>query len=417
MKTLKVKLSAIKPNPENPRIIRDDKFKKLVQSLKDFPEMLDLRPVVVNAKMVVLVGNMRLNAAEAAGLKELPVVVAKLTKEQEKEFIIKDNSSFGEWNWELLANEWDTEKLQEWGLELPVTFGDPTEATEDDYEIPEEIKTDIVLGDLFEIGEHRLLCGDCTESENWERLNIKPGFAAFTSPPYNVSNNAKLVGNTHAAHRESLYQDSSDSDVNYDELLSKSLKNAVDFCDGVAFNVQPLANNKINLLIWISSFQENFNEIITWNKTQAAPAMAKGVCSAAYEWLVVFSKKKTRTIPLSSWRGTLSNVYNAPPQRNNEFSKHHAATFPIHLPTFVITQLMNICTGVVDCFMGTGTTMVAAHQLNRKCYGMELDPKYCQVIIDRMLKLDPNIQIKKNGKKYLSPPREASSPTKRKSMS
>ena len=117
---MKVKLSDIKLNPNNPRLIKDDKFKKLCQSIKDFPEMLEIRPIVVNADMVVLGGNMRLKACKEIGLKEVPIIVAdKLTEEQQREFLIKDNTSGGEWDWEVLANEWDAEQLEEWGLEVP----------------------------------------------------------------------------------------------------------------------------------------------------------------------------------------------------------------------------------------------------------------------------------------------------------
>ena len=113
----KIATSKIKLNPNNPRLIKDDKFKKLVQSIKDFPEMLDIRPIVVNADMIILGGNMRYKACVEAGLKEIPVIVAdKLTEEQQREFLIKDNTSGGEWDWEMLANEWDAEQLEDWGL-------------------------------------------------------------------------------------------------------------------------------------------------------------------------------------------------------------------------------------------------------------------------------------------------------------
>lgn len=113
-----VKLSEVIPNPNNPRQIKDEKFKKLVESIKNFPEMLSLRPIVVNDNMVVLGGNMRLKACKEAGLKEVPIIKAsELTDEQQKEFIIKDNVGFGEWDWDQLANEWDVEQLTEWGLD------------------------------------------------------------------------------------------------------------------------------------------------------------------------------------------------------------------------------------------------------------------------------------------------------------
>jgi hypothetical protein len=119
MQSRKVKISEVKSNPNNPRQIKDDKFAKLVQSIKDFPEMLDIRPIVVNADMVVLGGNMRFKACKEAGLKEVPIIVAEnLTDEQQKEFIIKDNVSGGEWDWDMLANEWEVEQLDAWGLDV-----------------------------------------------------------------------------------------------------------------------------------------------------------------------------------------------------------------------------------------------------------------------------------------------------------
>ena len=121
MKIETVKISAVKSNPNNPRIIKDDKFKKLVTSIKEFPQMLNIRPIVVNDEMIVLGGNMRLKACIEAGLKEVAIIKASdLTPEQQNEFTIKDNVGFGEWDWSELANSWDDEKLVEWGLDLPI---------------------------------------------------------------------------------------------------------------------------------------------------------------------------------------------------------------------------------------------------------------------------------------------------------
>ena len=113
-----VKLSEVKLNPNNPRLIKDDKFKKLVQSIKEFPEMLNIRPIVVNSDMVILGGNMRYKACKEAGLKEVPVIITNLSEDKQREFLIKDNTSGGEWDWEVLANEWDAEQLDAWGLDL-----------------------------------------------------------------------------------------------------------------------------------------------------------------------------------------------------------------------------------------------------------------------------------------------------------
>ena len=127
MKVLKVKISEIKTNPKNPRLIKDDKFKKLVKSIKEFPQMLELRPIVVDENNIVLGGNMRLKACIEVGLKEVYIVKAEdLTEQQKDEFIVKDNVGFGEWDWDILANEWDSEKLQDWGLDLPIFMDEPS---------------------------------------------------------------------------------------------------------------------------------------------------------------------------------------------------------------------------------------------------------------------------------------------------
>ena len=119
MKIENVKLSDIKLNPNNPRLIKDDKFKKLVQSIIDFPEMLKIRPIVVNEDMIILGGNMRFKACKEAGLKEVPIIkTSGLSEQKQKEFLIKDNIAGGEWDWNLLANEWDEIKLTEWGLDV-----------------------------------------------------------------------------------------------------------------------------------------------------------------------------------------------------------------------------------------------------------------------------------------------------------
>ena len=118
-----IAISKIKLNPNNPRLIKDDKFSKLVQSIKDFPEMLNIRPIVVNDDMIILGGNMRFKACKEAGLKEVPIIKASgLSAEKQREFLIKDNVSGGEWDWDMLANEWDSLELESWGLDLPKQF-------------------------------------------------------------------------------------------------------------------------------------------------------------------------------------------------------------------------------------------------------------------------------------------------------
>jgi len=145
MKTEKIKISKIKRNPNNPRLIKDNKFHKLVKSIKEFPEMLDIRPIVVNEEMIVLGGNMRLKACQEAGLKEIPVIKAsELTAKQQREFIVKDNVGFGEWDWDMVANEWDNDLLNEWGLDV----WQPEK--EIDYSILNEIDLDEEVNNMYQ---------------------------------------------------------------------------------------------------------------------------------------------------------------------------------------------------------------------------------------------------------------------------
>ena len=139
---MKLKINELKPNESNPRIIKEAKFKKLVKSIKDFPEMLELRPIILDENNVILGGNMRYKACVAAGLKEVPVKIAKgLTEEQKEEFIVKDNVGFGEWDWDILGNEWNNEKLGEWGMDV----WQPEQAV--DYSVLEDLDLGSTLED------------------------------------------------------------------------------------------------------------------------------------------------------------------------------------------------------------------------------------------------------------------------------
>lgn len=146
MQIQKVAISKVKLNPSNPRTVKDEKFKQLVQSIREFPEMLDIRPIVVNDDWITLGGNMRLKACKEAGLKEVPIIKAStLTPEQQREFIIKDNIGYGDWDWPLLNTDWDTEQLSDWGLDVP-EFADEVNDYSDKNS---EINIDSLDGDMY----------------------------------------------------------------------------------------------------------------------------------------------------------------------------------------------------------------------------------------------------------------------------
>ncbi len=395
------KIKDVKLNPANPRIIKDDKFAKLVQSLKEFPEMANIRPIVCNTDMVILGGNMRFKAMQAAGWKEVPVEVVDWPEDKQAEFVIKDNVSGGEWDWDMLANQWDAEKLEAWGLDLPHIDATVLEAEEDNFAVPDGgTETDIVLGDLFEIGEHRLLCGDSTDSDQVAKLmNGQKADIAFTSPPYNAAKNSHLNGRVKGF--DNKYQDNSDEmdDDKYLEFLYDFTNNTLINADYSFVNIQMLAQNKMVLIDYQYRLKEQLKDVLIWNKSQCPPNIVKGAFNTKWEYVFCFSyNNKTRGFPCS-WQGKYPNVIETVNASQNEFASVHKATFPMAFPEWVISK-MDFAKSVLDMFMGSGTTMVASHQLKRKCYGMELDPKYCQVIIDRMIKLDPTLEIKRNGQPY-----------------
>lgn len=390
MKTELVSIKLVKSNPNNPRIIKDDKFAKLVASIKEFPKMLEIRPIVVNDDMIVLGGNMRLKACIHAGLKEVPIIkVTDLTEQEQKQFIIKDNVSGGEWDWNMLANEWDAEELDAWGLDVP-DFGKELEAEEDDFEAPEGgIETDIVLGDLFEIGEHRLLCGDSTDSDAVAKLmDGQKADMVFTDPPYKIETKGGCKGDI----GKGLKKQGEDIEfiANFEPseflqvlplIFEKSKINAYIFC-----NKELLPD----YLVWARDSGYSFNVLI-WKKPNAIPIGDSH--RPDIEYLLLFRKS-------AIWNNGLKDVNYS---RCLEFGRE-TGLHPTMKPIELIANEMQISSNkgsiIFDFFLGSGSTMVASHQLNRKCYGMELDPKYCQVIVDRMRKLDPTIKIKRNGVDY-----------------
>jgi hypothetical protein len=170
-----IKISQVKSNPNNPRLIKNDKFKKLVKSVQDFPEMLELRPIVVDENMIVLGGNMRLKASKDAGLKEVWIEVAEgLTEEQKKEFIVKDNVGFGEWEWDMLANEWDSVQLAEWGLDVWQNEDD-IEDIEEVIDFNESVNFIIKCNDLKQLEEMQTKLNTSASKLSYEDFLVKVG--------------------------------------------------------------------------------------------------------------------------------------------------------------------------------------------------------------------------------------------------
>lgn len=384
-----IEISLIKANKANPRTISKEKYDKLLKSITDFPQMLSIRPMVIDENNVVLGGNMRLKALTELGWKKVPVVRAEsLTAEQKAEFIAKDNIGYGEWDWDVLVKDWNVEKLNEWGLDIPPQFTQG-EAVEDDFEIPETIQTDIVKGDLFEIGVHRLLCGSSTDADDVNKL-MGGGIANLmvTDPPYGV-NLDQTWRNGVGTHKHNGNKNviKNDDIADWTEAYSlftgtvAYIWHATKFTDVIMKNLRDCDFEPNQMLILNKSVMVMGRNNYHWKHEPCWYAIKKG---NNHSW--IGDRKQVTVID--------AVMPSARAQKSTEDRTEHPTQKPIVCMSIPIN---NHSGDVYDPFLGSGTTMVASHQLGRKCYGMELDEKYCQVIIDRMRKLDPSLTIKKNG--------------------
>lgn len=389
-----MKLSQIKSNPNNPRVIRDASFEKLKQSILDFPKMMALRPMVVDSDGIVLGGNMRLKALQELGYKEVPdewvKQASELTEEEKKRFIIADNVGYGEWDMDVLTNEWDVDELQKWGLELSFAAngGGNQDAVDDDFEIPETVKTDIVTGDVIDIGNHRLVCGDCCNTDDMSKLmDSDLADLVVTDPPYNVA----YTGKTKDALK---IQNDEMTDAGFYQFLLDAFGSLAAYtkqggswyvwhADSEGANFRRSMNEagvKVRqCLVWVKNSMVMGRQDYHWKHEPCLYGWKEG---AAHNWYA--DRKQTTVLEFDR------------PNRNAE----HPTMKPVELIAYQIKNSSKSGEIVLDAFGGSGTTMVASHQLERRARLMEIDPKYCQVIVDRMLKLEPNIVVKINGKQY-----------------
>ena len=230
------------------------------------------------------------------------------------------------------------------------------------------------------------MCGDSTSIDAVEQLlNGDEVDFIFTSPPYNAGKSEALSGNTHTTdNKYATYKDDKNQD-DYLDFLCGFTNAWIWNVKCMAVNIQQLAGNKIAFLKYLHKYKDHFVDMAIWNKGHAAPTLAENVMNSCFEYIIFLaqSENPSRAIPGAKFRGNVKNVYDGKPNRNNEFSKVHAATFPVDFPEWAITNFTKKNALVADCFGGTGTTLIACEKLGRHARLMELDPKYCDVIIKR----------------------------------
>jgi DNA modification methylase len=377
------KISELTPAPYNPRESTEKQESQLKQSLKKFGVV---EPIIYNKQTGYIVGgHFRVRELQKLGYTEIECVIVDLSEEDEKELNIRLNANTGQWDWDELANNFELDDLNDWGLEVP-NMKHELEAEDDNFEEPENIETDIVLGDLFEIGEHRLLCGDSTDSDAVARLmdGVKADMV-LTDPPYNVNYGSNNNPNWKQGDRSIKNDHMSGND--FKDFIQSVVSNIKLFCDGIVycFGAQG-ADGRIMFTV----LDENLHNsgTIIWLKDRLVLGRSKYHNKYEPCWFGWNKSGDTFTDDRS-----LTNVFECKRPTKSDL---HPTMKPIELLEMPLKHNPK-AKSVLDLFLGSGSTMVASHQLKRKCYGMELDPKYCQVIIDRMRKLDPSIKIKRNG--------------------
>ena len=371
----KKQIADLIPAPYNPRQSTAKQEKHLKESLEKFGLV---EPIIFNKQTGYIVGgHFRVRELKKLGIKEIECVIVDLNEADEKELNIRLNANTGSWDWDTLANDWEVVDLEAWGLEIPQfeNEAEELEASEDDYDMPEGgIETDIVIGDLFEIGEHRLLCGDSTDSDAVARLmNGEKADMVFTDPPYGIAivgANGKVGGDNKA--KNGIYSEVTGDNTTdtardfYNTCISLGMDNFIIWGGNYFTDFLPAS---MCWVIWDKENTGNFADVeMAWTSFNKAAKLYK------WQWNGMIRKGdkniegKTRVHPTQKPVGLFGDIFN---------------DFPFE-----------VC---FDAFLGSGSTMVAAHQLKRRCFGMELEPKYCQVIIDRMKKLDSTLIVKRNG--------------------
>ena len=390
VKLQEVAIDLLRPYERNAKIHPSDQVERIKRSIEEFGFVT---PCVIDGEYNLIAGHGRVQAAKEMGMDSVPCVfVEGLTEAQRKAYILADNrlGELGEWDMELVFDELDD--LGEMGFDVELTGfelpEDIPEVYEDDFEptIPKEPKTK--LGDVWKLGDHRLMCGDSTDILSVEKL-MGGGTAdiCFSSPPYNMGGSDFSSAPNIAMNSGHAYGEYSDdlSDDDYTELICGSLENALTVCDDVLYNIGILQNSKQGIISMLDRLRDNFLDIVVWNKSQSLPfgmKNQKGMLSHRCELIFCFNNKGNRSFTHPQWEiGAGINRIDTGNAAGNEYASTHTATFPVEFAFEVVKMFSD--ESVLDLFGGTGTTMIACEQLNRKCYMMELDPHYCDVIIDR----------------------------------
>jgi DNA modification methylase len=379
------------PYALNSRTHSDAQVAQLAASIREFGFT---NPVLVDEQNNLIAGHGRLLAARKLKLTEVPaVVVTGLDDRKRRALVIADNKL-------ALNADWDEEALRVELEDLAGDFGelmgfsddelvallkngDGTEGLTDEDAVPDVPEVPVTVeGDVWLLGRHRLMCGDSTSIDAVERLMAgRKANICFTSPPYNAGS-LNVKGNKTTGKKYNSFDDNQTADEFFD-FLSANMSCMLAVSDEVFYNIGIVQDNKRTIFKMVDAFGDTFKDVIYWKKKTAAPHIQKGVINNLVEFILCFGDGKRKFVNPQFGQGTYWNVIEGAGASGNEYSDIHKATFPVYLPENIITNFTGMNAIVIDCFGGTGTTLIACEKTNRDCYMMELDAKYCDVIIKR----------------------------------
>lgn len=387
--------SELIPYEYNAKLHDDKQVKNIANSIKRFGWQ---QPAVVTNDDVLIIGHGRRLAALKLKCK-MPVKVIEddLTEDDIKELRLADNlTNESGWDYDLRAFDAENLSFEGFDFDLDVLSGgglDESDIVED--ETPEAPAEPVSKrGNIWQLGRHRLMCGDSTsESDVAALMDGEKADIAFTSPPYNAGTTSTEV----KMGKKTKYDGADDNKTQdeYRQFINDYLRLAFDSAQFTFMNVQSLANNKQALIDVLYDNRDKYADTLIWDKGHGQPAMAENVLNSAFEYIHVFSGKANRAIGTLPFRGTIDNILHIGQRRGNEFSNIHNATFSVEFAAWFVSRFAE--GSVLDSFGGTGTTMIACEQLGKKCFMMEYEPKYCDVIIQRWENLTGEKAVLLNG--------------------
>lgn len=376
------KVSKLTKHPNNPRILRDAQYQTLKKSIEDNPDLLEARPLILSnrtGKNIVIGGNQRLQVVKDLGWLTVPCVLfPDLTEEKEREIMIRDNVSNGDWDFDKLKADWDSTELNEWGLDVPWGDAEPDQVVgqTDADETPEVQPVPVsVTGDLWVLGDHRLLCGDSTDADQVATLmNGEKADMVFTDPPYNIaSENKGVAANISKAHNDLM---NSEWDKGFDfakvqERLFESISNNVTVYVCTSHHLAG------KIWEWMKEWSDHSNWCV-WSKPNPMPSLMKRHWTWSGE-LICYGTRGKHIFNFPN-DGHAFSVWNISKVNG---SSGHPTEKPVSVPEHAIIHSSNKDQLVLDLFGGSGSTMIACEKTGRHCRMMELDQNYCDVIIRR----------------------------------